>query len=47
MIMITNLTIKNFKSIGENGIQIELKPLTIFLGPNGSGKSSILEVLLY
>lgn len=41
--MINNLKVKNFKSIGENGIDIELRPLTIFLGPNGSGKSSTLE----
>lgn len=41
--MINNLKVKNFKSIGENGIDIELKPLTILLGPNGSGKSSTLE----
>ncbi len=43
--MINDLIVKNFKSIGEDGIQVELKPLTIFLGPNGSGKSSILEAL--
>ncbi len=43
--MISNLTVKNFKSIGEEGIEVEFKPLTIFLGPNGSGKSSILEAI--
>lgn len=41
--MITNFETKNFKSIGMEGIKIDLRPLTIFLGPNGSGKSSILE----
>lgn len=41
--MIDRLVVRNFKSIGEDGIDIELKPLTIFLGPNGSGKSSVLE----
>lgn len=45
MVMINDLTVKNFKSIGEEGIRVELKPLTIFLGPNGSGKSSILEAI--
>ncbi|TRZ91361.1 MAG: hypothetical protein D4R88_02045 [Methanosarcinales archaeon] len=44
-IMINELIVKNFKSIGEDGIRVELKPLTIFLGPNGSGKSSILEAI--
>lgn len=41
--MITKLAISNYRSIGEPGINIEIKPLTILLGPNGSGKSSILE----
>jgi len=44
--MISRLVIKNFKSIGKQGLDIELKPLTILLGPNGSGKSSIIESLL-
>lgn len=41
--MITNFKTQNFKSIGMEGIKVDLRPLTIFLGPNGSGKSSILE----
>ncbi len=41
--MWTKLSVKNFKSIGEKGIDIELKPLTLLVGPNGSGKSSILQ----
>lgn len=43
--MWTNLIVKNFKSVGERGIDLELKPLTLFVGPNGSGKSSILEAI--
>jgi len=43
--MISNLAVTNFKSIGEGGVEVEFKPLTIFLGPNGSGKSSILEAI--
>lgn len=43
--MITKLAIRNFKSIGEPGVEIDLKPLTIFLGPNASGKSNILEAI--
>jgi len=42
--MLTKIAIENFKSIGGR-IEIELKPLTIFVGPNASGKSSILEAL--
>lgn len=39
------LIIKNFKSIGEPGVDLELRPLTLLVGPNGGGKSSILEAL--
>lgn len=41
--MWTRFVLKNFKSIGEAGVDLELKPLTLLVGPNGSGKSSILE----
>jgi predicted ATPase len=44
-IMLTKLVLENFKSIGEPGVELNLKPLTILVGPNGSGKSSILEGL--
>ena len=43
--MISRVAIKNFKSIGEPGVDLELKPLTLLVGPNGGGKSSILEAL--
>lgn len=43
--MLTKFALQNFKSIGEPGVELELKPLTILLGPNSSGKSSILEGL--
>ena len=43
--VLSRLKIRNFKSIGEKGIDLELKPLTLLVGPNGSGKSSILESL--
>lgn len=43
--MLDRLIIKNFKSIGERGVELELRPLTLLVGPNGSGKSSILEAL--
>jgi predicted ATPase len=45
--MLSHVAIKNFKSIGEPGVELELKPLTILVGPNGSGKSSILEGLYF
>lgn len=41
--MISTVTIQNFKSIGESGVDLKLKPLTLLVGPNGGGKSSILE----
>ena len=43
--LLSNIVVKNFKPIGNEGIELELKPLTIFVGPNGSGKSSALEAL--
>ncbi len=43
--LIRKLKLANFRSIGERGIEIEFKPLTIFVGPNASGKSSILLAL--
>ena len=43
--MLSRLVVKNFKSIGEPGVDLELKPLTILVGPNGSGKSSIFEAV--
>lgn len=43
--MFNRLAIRNFKSIGEPGVELDLKPLTILVGPNGAGKSNILEAL--
>ena len=43
--MLSRVTIQNFKSIGEPGVDLELKPLTFLVGPNGGGKSSILEAI--
>lgn len=42
---IKRVVLRNFKSIGEKGVDIEFKPLTVFFGPQGSGKSNILEML--
>ena len=48
---ISNLRVWNFRSIGSNedepGIDVPLKPLTIFVGPNASGKSSTLYSILW
>jgi predicted ATPase len=43
--LLTRVRIQNFKSIGEPGVDLELKPLTILVGPNGGGKSSILQAI--
>src|SRR5436309_3347085 len=43
--MLSQLYIANFKSIGDQGMNIQPKPLTVLTGANGSGKSSILEAL--
>lgn len=44
--MKTNLTIKNFRVFDENGVTIELNPITILTGCNSSGKSSIVKAVL-
>ena len=33
--MLSRVKIQNFKSIGEPGVDLELKPLTFLVGPNG------------
>ncbi len=47
--MNTKFTIKNFRVFDENGVSIDIKPLTILTGCNSSGKSSIVKAafLLY
>ena len=44
--MNTKYTIKNFRVFDEDGVSVELKPLTILTGCNSSGKSSIVKSLL-
>ncbi len=45
--MIKKIEIKNFKGIGDPGIEIELKPMTLLFGPNSAGKSTIFQTLIY
>ena len=45
--MLSRVEIKNFKSIGEPGVGLDLKPLTFLVGPNGGGKSSILDAIVF
>lgn len=42
--MITNIQIKNFKSLGN--IHLDLNNLNIITGANGGGKTSVIQVLL-
>ena len=44
--MNTNFTIKNFRVFDENGVSLELKPITILTGANSAGKSSIVKAML-
>ncbi|BFP41170.1 hypothetical protein FGF1_20150 [Flavobacteriaceae bacterium GF1] len=37
------LIIKNFRSIGEEGVEIDLDEIVVLVGPNNVGKSSILR----
>lgn len=43
--MFTRLRVQNFRCIGPEGIDLELKPLTILVGENGAGKSTLLQAL--
>jgi ABC-type ATPase involved in cell division len=43
--MFTRLKVHNFRAVGPGPVEVELKPLTVFVGENGSGKSSLLEAL--
>jgi len=40
---ITNIQIRNFKSIGQ--ANVDLRPFTILVGPNGAGKSNFINVI--
>lgn len=44
--MNTKLTIKNFRVFDENGVSIDLNPISILTGSNSSGKSTIVKALL-
>jgi ABC-type cobalamin/Fe3+-siderophores transport system ATPase subunit len=41
--MIRKLKLKFGKAIGQESLEIETKPITIFVGPNNSGKSKVLS----
>ncbi len=43
---ITNITIENFKGIGDR-VDIPIRPITLLFGANSAGKSTILQSLLY
>ena len=43
--MKTNFTIKNFRVFDENGVDIELAPITILTGKNSAGKSSVVKAV--
>lgn len=43
--MNTKFTIKNFRVFDENGVEIELTPITILTGKNSAGKSSIVKAI--
>lgn len=45
-IMNTKYTIKNFRVFDENGITVDIKPITILTGCNNSGKSSIVKSMV-
>lgn len=44
--MITGISIENFKGIGDQGIHLDLKPVTMLFGANSAGKTTILHAIL-
>lgn len=44
--MITAITLKNFKSIGDR-MTIPLRPLTLLFGANSIGKSTVIQAIHY
>jgi hypothetical protein len=44
--MLTSVTIRNFKGIGER-FTLPIRPLTLLFGPNSAGKSTIFQALHY
>ncbi len=44
--MNTTLKIKNFRVFDENGVSLDIKPITILTGSNSSGKSSVTKAVI-
>ena len=44
--MNTTLKIKNFRVFDENGVSLDIKPITILTGCNSSGKSSVTKAVI-
>ncbi len=44
--MNTKLGIKNFRLFDANGVEVDIKPLTILTGCNSSGKSSVVKAII-
>ena len=44
--MNTTLGIKNFRLFDANGVEVDIKPLTILTGCNSSGKSSVVKAII-
>jgi hypothetical protein len=47
MAKVTGLKIVNFKGVGQGGLRIEFRPITLLFGANSAGKSTILQALQY
>jgi predicted ATPase len=40
-----SITLRNFKLFDEQGVAVDLRPVTVLIGANGAGKSSVLQAL--
>lgn len=44
---VNRITIKNFRGIDENGVDVPISNLSILIGDNGTSKTAILEALFF
>src|SRR5216684_1285182 len=45
IIMIERITVKNYKSL--RNVDLDLRPLSVFIGPNSAGKSNLFDALSF
>lgn len=44
---ISSITLRNFKGVGPQGVEVSIRPITLLFGTNSAGKSTIFQSLHY